>query len=81
MQSSKTSKTKAIADHERLAKPAFPLPIFRKGTKVQVYLGAGWSTASVVSSKQDRCQVILVTGNRTLTVFDARSIRPVSKDD
>lgn len=76
-----TKKAKVIPDHERLAKPAFPLPIFCIGTMVQVYLGAGWSTGRVISSKQDRCQVTLTMGNRTITVFDARSIRVAAKND
>lgn len=69
------TKKKAVSEQERLSKPPFPMPRFVRGAKVQVYLGAGWSTGSVVSSQQDRCQVTLVTGNRTITVFDARSIR------
>lgn len=81
MQTTKKSKAKVLADHERLAKPSFPMPIFRRGTTVQVYLGAGWSTGHVVSSKQDKCQVTLTMGNRTITVFDARSIRSVTQDD
>ena len=57
------------------------MPIFRIGTTVQVYLGAGWSTGRVVGSKQDKCQVTLTMGNRTITVFDARSIRAVAQND
>jgi hypothetical protein len=64
-----------LTEGQRLARPPFPLPLFVRGAKVQVYLGAGWSTGSVVSSHQDRCQVTLITGNRTITVTDARSIR------
>jgi hypothetical protein len=59
-----------------MAKPPFPMPRFVQGAKVQVFLGAGWSTGSVVRSQQDRCLVTLAVGNRTVTVFDARSIRP-----
>jgi hypothetical protein len=71
-----TIKKKATSsEQERLAKSPFPLPRFVKGAKVQVYLGAGWSTGSVVSSHQDRCQVALAIGNRTITVFDARFVR------
>ena len=70
-----TKTKKNIPDHERLNRPAFPMPVLRRGTKVQVYLGAGWSTGSVLKSKQDSCQVTLTMGNRTITVFDARSIR------
>jgi hypothetical protein len=76
-----TKNKKNIPDHERLSGPSFPLPIFRRGTKVQVYLGAGWSTGSVVKSKQDSCQVTLTMGNRTITVFDARSIRATADNN
>lgn len=71
---------KVITEQQRLARAPFPLPLFVKGAKVQVYLGAGWSTGSVISSRQDRCQVTLITGNRTITVTDARSIRSHSND-
>lgn len=71
-----TKKKANASEQERLAKSPFPMPRFVKGVKVQVYLGAGWSTGYVVNSQQDRCQVTLITGNRTITVFDARSIRP-----
>jgi sRNA-binding regulator protein Hfq len=68
-------KPSAYRDYERLSKPSFPMPRFVEGTKVQVYLGAGFGTGHVVSSYQDRCVVKLVTGNRSITVYDARSIR------
>jgi hypothetical protein len=69
MRSSKSS------EQARMAKPSFPLPLFTQNTKVQVYLGAGWSTGYVISSAQDKCVVQLGVGNRSITVYDARSIR------
>jgi hypothetical protein len=71
----KSTKTRAETNAERLAKPSFPLPRFIENAKVQVYMGGGWSIASVVESRQDRCSVRLAMGNRLITVFDARSIR------
>lgn len=68
-------KPSAYKEVERLSQPSFPMPRFPEGTKVQVYLGAGFGTGYVVSSYQDRCVVKLVTGNRSITVYDARSIR------
>lgn len=68
-------KKSAYKESERLSTPPFPLPLFTQGTKVQVYLGAGWGTGHVVSSRQDHCVVRLSVGSRTITVFDARSIR------
>jgi hypothetical protein len=81
MAPTKAKSKKDTSDHERLSKPSFPLPILRRNTKVQVYLGAGWSTGYVLKSKQDSCQVTLTMGNRTITVFDARSIRTVAEND
>lgn len=66
-------------EQQRLAARPFPLPLFPIGSKVQVYLGAGWSTAYVVNSGQDKCQVRLSVGNRVITVFDARSIKKSEK--
>ena len=68
-------KASAYKEAERLSAPSFPMPRYPEGTKVQVYLGAGFGTGYVVSSCQDRCVVRLVTGNRPVTVHDARSIR------
>jgi len=68
-------KASAYKEAERLSGPSFPLPRYPEGTKVQVYLGAGFATGYVVNSYQDRCVVKLVTGNRPVTVYDARSIR------
>lgn len=67
-------KASSYKNYERLAGPSFPLPLFPVGTKVQVYLGAGFGTAYVVQSFQDRCIVRLANGNRNLTVYDARTI-------
>lgn len=55
--------------------PPFPLPKFPVNTKVQVYMGTGWSAAYVVESHQHKCIVRLASGNRIITVFDARSIQ------
>lgn len=70
-------KPSAYKNYERLSKPSFPLPKLAVGTKVQIYLGAGWSVASVVNSTQTRCVVRLPMGNRLVTVNDARNIRTV----
>lgn len=66
---------KHLTEQERMKQKPFPLPSFTKGTKVQVYMGAGWSTGYVTESQQTRCSVNLVQGNKPVTVFDARSIR------
>lgn len=57
--------------------PPHPLPIFRRNQSVSVFRGAGWSKAVVVSSSRDGCRVKLTQDQRTVTVYDARSIKPV----
>jgi len=61
--------------YQHLAGKPFPLPIFTRGTKVQVYMGSGFSVGYVLSSAQDYCQVELVVGNKVVNVRDARCIR------
>lgn len=58
-----------------------PLPIFRKGTSVHVYRGAGWSLASVVNSTPQGCSVRLAQGGALINVYDARCIKPASTSD
>lgn len=59
----------------------FPLRIYRKGQKVQVFMGCGYSTAFVVESFQDRCVVRLARTGRVLSVYDQRSIKEVKEQD
>lgn len=68
---------KSYASRKQLSGPSFPMPLLAEGTKIKVYLGTGFSTAYVVKSFQDKCIVRLSTGNRQLTVLDARSIKRV----
>jgi hypothetical protein len=72
-------KQSTLKELDRLSRSPFPMPIFERGAKVQVYLGAGFGTGYVENSQQDRCVVRLVTGNRPVTVYDARSIRRYEK--
>lgn len=72
-------KPSAYKEYDRLSRPAFPLPRFTKGARVQVYMGAGWSSGSVIESSQNQCVVNLSMGNRLVTVRDARSIRTADK--
>ena len=62
-------------EQQRLATRPFPIPLFTKGTKVQVFMGAGWSVAYVEESNQARCSVRLKVGNKPITIHDARCIR------
>jgi len=58
--------------------PPNPLPVFRKGETVQVYRGSGWSKGKVVMSSPKGCQVRLSMPDRTVSVYDARCIKPYS---
>ena len=62
-------------EQQRLAMRPFPLPLFTKGTKVQVYMGAGWSVGYVEESNQSYCSVNLKVANKPVTVHDARCVR------
>ena len=64
-----------LTEQQRLATRPFPLPLFTKGTKVQVFMGAGWSIGHVEESNQARCSVKLKVGNKPVTVHDARCVR------
>lgn len=69
-------KPSAYREAERLLGSSFPIRIYPVGTKVKIYMGAGWSAAYVVTSKQDNCVVRMAIGNRLLTVNDNRCIQP-----
>ena len=62
---------------DNMQRQPFPLPIFRRGTKVKVFLGAGWSVGTVAESTQEKCIVKLKSNDRNISVFDARSIQEV----
>jgi hypothetical protein len=57
-----------------MLQPAHPLPVFRKGTQIKVFLGAGWSKGRVEYSDRDRCVVFLKIGSRRVTCYDARNL-------
>jgi hypothetical protein len=69
-------KASAYKESQRLSGSPFPLRIYPTGTKVRIYMGAGWSAAYVVLSKQDNCVVKMAIGGRMLTVKDNRCIQP-----
>ena len=69
------AKKKALAAAAWMNQASYPLPILRKGTVVKVFRGAGWSKGSVIDSKKDRCVVRLYQGDKTVTVYDRRSIK------
>ena len=63
-------------EQKRLSRPPTPMPIFRKGTPVSIYMGAGWEKGTVTDSTKRHCSVRLNRGtSRTKTCFDARNIK------
>ncbi|WGL30669.1 transcription elongation factor [Synechococcus phage S-CRES3] len=74
----KPSATKAS---ERMLQPATPLPIFRKGSQVKVFLGAGWGKGRVEYSDKVRCVVYLKIGSRRVTCYDARNLKEEKTND
>lgn len=52
-----------------------PLPLFIKGQAVQVYRGAGWSSAHVENSSVNSCTVRLSQGSQLIQIYDRRCIR------
>lgn len=70
----------AREEQERLAGRPHPLPVFRKGATVSVYLGSGWAAGYVTDSSRDRCTVHLAKGQRSVTCNDARNIKPRSTE-
>jgi hypothetical protein len=53
------------------------MPLFTKGTQVEVYMGAGWLKGTVSQSDKERCSVWLGKLNRTTIVKDARNIKRI----
>ena len=74
------AKKKALEQAAWMNQPPHPLPIMRKGTTVQVFRGAGWSKGSVIFSQKDKCVVRLYQGDKTVTVYDRRSIKQGSNE-
>jgi hypothetical protein len=68
-------KASALKEAARLAAPPFPMDAYRKGTRVQVYVGAGWSTGTVENSSRDRCVVWLSKSQRRVSCADNRNVR------
>lgn len=72
-----TNKKAALDNAAWMNQSPHPLPIFRRDQSVMVYRGAGWSKGIVVNSARQGCRVKLSQDQRTITVYDARSIKPV----
>lgn len=71
------AKKKAIDSAAWMNQAPHPLPIFRKGSKVSVYRGSGWSAGHVIESSRDGCSVKLSQGEQMVRVYDRRSIKQV----
>lgn len=62
---------------ERMLGPRHPLPIYRRGQSVRVYMGAGWAKGTVDQSDRNGCTVYLSQLRRTTRCHDARNIQPL----
>lgn len=69
-------KRKALEHAAWMNRAPNPLPVFIKGSSVQVYRGAGWSAGDVVDSSPHSCVVKLKQTREDVRVYDARCIRP-----
>ena len=68
-------KPSTVKAGERMQRPPTPLPVYRKGTPVKVFIGAGWGKGVVEYSDKVRCVVFLKIGSRRGMVYDARNIQ------
>jgi hypothetical protein len=73
------AQKKAIENAAWMNQPPHPLPVFRKGSKVNVFRGAGWSAGLVLDSSRDGCTIKIIQSGQTVRVYDARSIKPLSE--
>lgn len=58
-----------------------PLPVFRKGQMVSIYMGSGWSQGRVVSSTPKGCCVSVTRPDKIVNVYDARCIKPCKEEE
>jgi hypothetical protein len=70
-----TPKPSTVKAGERMQQAPTPLPVFRRGTPVEVFIGAGWGKGSVEQSDRNRCVVFLKIGQRRVVCYDARNVR------
>lgn len=69
-------KASAYKEANRLAAEPLPMPALRTGTKVKVYMAAGWATGYVRSSSRESCTVHIPKGDKLVSCRDARNIVP-----
>jgi len=73
---------KKIEEHQRrMGQSPHPLPVYRRGAAVHVYMGAGWNKASVTESTRDWCSVWINKIQRQVTIHDARNVYLLSSSD
>lgn len=74
-------KPSAYKEVERLTKPATPMDVYPKGTKLSVYIAAGWALGYVRFSSPKMCVLALAKDNRQITCTDNRNLmKPVEKE-
>lgn len=74
-------KPSALKEAERLAGSPLPMDVYPKGTKLSVYIAAGWALGYVRFSSPKMCTLALAKDNRLVTCTDNRNLkRPVEKE-
>lgn len=74
-------KPSAHKEGERLARPPLPMDVYPKGTKLSVYVAAGWATGYVRFSSPKMCTLALAKDNRNVTCTDNRNLmKPIERD-
>lgn len=76
----KSVKPNTPKDSSRLDGVSTPMSIYRKQTKLRVYLGHGWATGVVVHSDEDKCNILLTKEQRVVCCTDNRNLARV-KDE
>lgn len=68
-------KPSALKEAERLSGKPLPLRTYPIGTRLQVYMAAGWRAGHVIYSSTTQCSLMLVKEFRMVTCSDNRNLR------
>lgn len=70
-------KKKYQLDHAAwMNRPSHPLPVFKPGESVEIYKSFHWIPGIVAKSTPGNCVVIMDKTDESMSIYDARLIRP-----